>query len=240
MLMRAWPAVGAVADLDIRAVRAAVAAADAAAFLDVLTGREIDDALQQLGPGVAMALRGRRRQADSLAVSIINRLTSRGWPGDRVLAEDLLGMLRREPAAGQQVPVDLDELSSFLESDLGESSTVWVDLRTGDVFAGDVTDRAMVGEDAGIDVDAEPDRWVWLERTGSREGWEDMEEFALHQPDRALRGRLTHAIEGKGAFRRFRDLVHDEGLAERWQIFSDDRRWGRARDTLADAGIRVL
>jgi hypothetical protein len=47
-------------------------------------------------------------------------------------------------------------------------------------------------------------------------------------------------IEGSGAFRRFRDLVHGEGLGEQWQIFSDDRRWGRARDALADAGIRVV
>lgn len=239
MLTRAWPSAGAAVDLDMRAVRAAVAAGDAVGFLDALTGREIDDALQQLGPGIAVALRARRGHAESVALSVINRLTSRGGPGDRVLAEDLLALLRREPLAGTGVPVDLDELSSYLEGDFGESSTVWVDLRDGDVFGGDFTDPLMVGEDAAIDVDAEPDRWLRLERIGSRDGWEDMEAFALHQPDHALRGRLARAIEGKGAFRRFRDLVHDEGLAEQWQVFSDDRRWGRARDALADAGIRV-
>ncbi|UUT34653.1 hypothetical protein [Microbacterium elymi] len=45
------------AELDIRTVRAAVAEADAAGFLDALTGREIDVALQQLGSGMAVALR---------------------------------------------------------------------------------------------------------------------------------------------------------------------------------------
>lgn len=239
MLVHDWPAAGAVADLDLRAVRAAVAAGDAAGFLEALTGREIDDALQQLAPGIAMSLRSRRRQAEPVALSVINRLTWRSGPGDRVLADDLLSLLRREPPVARTAPVDLDELSSLLEGDFGESSTVYVDLVTGDAYGGDLTDPAIVGEDAVIDVDAEPDRWAWLERTGSRDAWEDMQEFALRQRDRALRDRLTRVIEGKGAFRRFRDLVHGEGLAEQWQIFSDDRRWGRARDALADAGIRV-
>jgi hypothetical protein len=234
-----WPATDAVAELDIRAVRIAVAAADAAGFLEALMGREIDDALQQLGPGMVIALGSRRRQAEPVALSLIDRLITRSGPGDRVLAEDLLALLRREPPAARTAPVDLDELSSLLEGGFGESSTVYVDLLTGDVFSGDFTDPALVGEDAAVDVEAEPDRWVWLERAGSREGWEDMEAFALRQRDHVVRDRLARAIEGAGAFRRFRDLVHSEGLAEQWQIYSDDRRWGRARDALADAGIRA-
>lgn len=240
MQTRQWPATDAVAELDIRAVRIAVAAADAVGFLEALMGREIDDALQQLGPGMVIALGSRRRQAEPVALSLINRLITRSGPGDRVLAEDLLALLRREPPAARTAPVDLDELSSLLEGGFGESSTVYVDLLTGDVFSGDFTDPALVGEDAVVDVEAEPDRWVWLERAGSREGWEDMEAFALRQRDRALRDRLTRAIEGAGAFRRFRDLVDSEGLAAQWQTYSDDRRWGRARDALADAGIRVF
>ena len=234
-----WPATGAVAELDIRAVRIAVAAADAAGFLEALMGREIDDALQQLGPGMVIALGSRRRQAEPVALSLIDRLITRSGPGDRVLAEYLLALLRREPPAARTAPVDLGELSSLLEGGFGESSTVHVDLLTGDVFSGDFTDPALVGEDAAVDVEAEPDPWVWLERAGSREGWEDMKAFALRQRDHVVRDRLVRAIEGAGAFRRFRDLVHSEGLAEQWQIYSDDRRWGRAREALADAGIRA-
>lgn len=47
------------------------------------------------------------------------------------------------------------------------------------------------------------------------------------------------AIEGKGAFRRFRALVHEQNLAEQWYLFSGDRSMGRARDVLADEGIHV-
>ncbi|MEZ5151112.1 hypothetical protein ACFWDA_18885 [Rhodococcus zopfii] len=54
-----------------------------------------------------------------------------------------------------------------------------------------------------------------------------------------MRERLQRAIEGKGAFHRFRDPVHREGLAEPWYAFCADRRLGRAREFLADNGIRV-
>lgn len=234
-----WPSTDALAELDMRAVRAATAKTDADGFLDALAGREIDDALQQLGPGMAMALRSRRRRAEPMALSLINRLITRSGPGDRVLAEDLLALLRREPVSAPTAPVDLEELSSLLDDGFGESSTVYVDRVTGEAFSGDVTDPALVGEDAAIDVDAEPDRWISLERAGSRDRWEDMEAFALHQHDPALRDRLARAIQGGGAFRRFRDIVDDEGLAEHWQNYSQDRQWGRARDALADAGVRV-
>lgn len=97
----------------------------------------------------------------------------------------------------------------------------------------------MVGEDAAIDVDEEPDRWLGFDCVGSRDGWHDMAAFAERQPGAALRERLQQAMEGKGAFRRFRDLVHQEGLAGQWYTFSTDRQSGRVREFLADAGIRV-
>jgi hypothetical protein len=50
---------------------------------------------------------------------------------------------------------------------------------------------------------------------------------------------LERALHGSGAFRRFRDLVHDEDLAEQWSAFATDRQLGRARQWLADNGIRV-
>ncbi|WP_274521316.1 hypothetical protein [Rhodococcus pyridinivorans] len=40
-----------------------------------------------MGAGIPMALKQRREQAESVAVSVINRLTWRAGPGDGVLAE---------------------------------------------------------------------------------------------------------------------------------------------------------
>jgi hypothetical protein len=126
-----------------------------------------------------------------------------------------------------------------LEGDPELSSGGYLDLRTGQVYEDSATDPMMVGEGAAIDVEEEPDRWLRVNRTGSRNGWRDMAAFAGRQHDEALRERLERAIAGKGAFCRFRDLLHGENLSEQWYAFSTDRQMGRAREFLADHGIRV-
>jgi len=239
MLLGAWPGPEQVPALDLTELRGAIARADAAGFLAAVTGRDVDDALQQVGPGIPMALEQAPEQAQPVAVSIINRLTWRAGAGDDVLAEDLLAHLRGEPLADRAVPVDLDLLSTELEGDLHMSSGGWVDLLTGDVYDDSATDPMTVGEDAVIDVEDDPDRWLWFDRTESREGWQDMATFTGRQRDPALRERLERAIEGTGAFRRFRDLVHQENLDQRWYVFAGDRQLGRARELLAAEGIRV-
>ena len=137
------------------------------------------------------------------------------------------------------MPVDLDMLSMEMEGDGSWSNGGYIDLRTGEVYGESATDAALVGEDAAIDVEEEPDRWLRLDSIGSRAGWQDMADFAQRQREAGLRERLERAIHGTGAFRRFRDLVHEEGLAEQWDAFSTHRQLGRAREFLADGGIRV-
>lgn len=104
MLLHAWPAQDQVPALDMSELRAAISAADAARFLAAVLGHDVDDVLQQVGAGIPMALKQRRKQAESVAVSVINRLTWRAGPGDEVLAEDLLACLRGESLAGRVVP----------------------------------------------------------------------------------------------------------------------------------------
>lgn len=75
---------------------------------------------------------------------------------------------------------------------------------------------------------------------GSRDGYRDMERFiqTVSDPDRA--DRLDIAITGRGAFRRFKDvLARWPGELERWYSFSAERQCGRARAWLADAGYYV-
>ncbi|OUS89628.1 UPF0158 family protein [Rhodococcus sp. NCIMB 12038] len=239
MMLRAWPGLEQVAPLDLSELRGAIATGDAGRFLAAVRGRDVDDALQQVGAGIPMALEQRREQAESVALSVVNRLTWRAGAGDEVLAEDLLACLRSEPLAGRVVPVDLETLGSELEGDPGMSTGGYVDLRTGEVYDDSLTDPMMVGEDAAVDVEEEPDRWLRFDCTGSRDGWRDMAAFGERHRDAALRDRLLRAIEGKGAFHRFRDVVDQESLVEQWRTFSTDRQLGRAREFLADKGIRV-
>ncbi|MFD6859740.1 hypothetical protein ACFWCF_20690 [Rhodococcus sp. NPDC060090] len=239
MQLNAWPAPDEVPVLDPSEVRAATAAGDAVRFLSAVRGRDVDDALQQVGAGIPMALEHRRSDIEAVALSIINRLAWRVGPGDAALADDLLAHLRNEPLTGNVVPVDLDMLSSVRECDPAMCTGGYIDFRSGEVFDDTLTDPAMVGADAAVDVEAEPERWLRFENIGARDGWNDMAAFAGRQRYTALRERLERASEGKGAFRRFRDLVDAEGLTTQWTLFSTDRTFGRARELLADNGIRV-
>lgn len=185
MLVNRWPAEEHVLPLDLSELRASVASNDAGRFLAAVRGRELDDVLQQVGAGIPMALEQQRKEAEPVAQSVVNRLTEREEAGDDVLAEDLLARLRGEPLAGRELPVDLDLLSTELEGDLSMSLGGYLDLHTGAVLDDSATDAAMVGNEAVVDVDEEPDRWLWFDRTGSREGWKDMAAFAGRQLGRA-------------------------------------------------------
>ena len=64
-----------------------------------------------------------------------------------------------------------------------------------------------------------------------------MELFIDTVDDPALADRLSIAIAGRGAFRRFKDVIAaDPAAAERWSILSEDRVRGRARAWLAAQG----
>lgn len=108
MLGDAWPGRAEAPSLDMGDVRAAIAQGDAAAFLAAVAGRDIDDALQQVGEGVPMALATDRAAAEPLARTVIARLEDRAAPGDDVLAEDLAAAVRGQAPGGRVLPVDLD------------------------------------------------------------------------------------------------------------------------------------
>ncbi|WP_254923153.1 plasmid pRiA4b ORF-3 family protein [Rhodococcus sp. OK302] len=121
MLLHAWPGREQVPPLDLSELREAIAAGDGARFLAAVRGHDVDDALQQVGAGLPMALETRREQAEPVTLSVVNRLTRHAGAGDEVLAEDLLACLRGHPLAGQVVPVDLEMLGTELEGDLSMS-----------------------------------------------------------------------------------------------------------------------
>jgi hypothetical protein len=169
-------------------------------------------------------------------VSVINRLTFRESTGDRQLAEALSAKLRGEPVPGLDLTVDIDMLSEVHEGMFEESEGGCIDLKTGDVI-----DTYMVDYgDEHINFEDDPDRWVPFDRTETKDAWKDMSAFVSGLSDPRVRDRGSMAIEGRGAFRRFRQFVDDHDLGDRWVQFSDDRRYGRARLILAENGIRVV
>src|SRR5699024_8978755 len=137
---------------------------------------------------------------------------SAAFPGDSELAEGLLAIMRGQPSPGLDIAVDLQMLAASLEGTSEDSSGGYIDLVTGDVFDAAVIDFG----DEEIDVEAEPDRWLGFDRVEPGEAWTDMSVFVarLHQAELRERGRA--AIEGKGAFQRFRTFIHESGLRDEW------------------------
>jgi hypothetical protein len=219
----------------LRELRGAISQGDGASVVSLLDEHSWSSMLQHAGDGLVLALVGNVPGSAERAAACARELRTRGWAGDDELADQLEARL----GAGatpmlRPLSVDLDELSDVLEGDPREPGGR-VDLRTGEVWPGEVFDAvAASGEE---EDDDDPERWLEAERLGSRDGYRDMAWFAADEADPEVADRLRIALDGRGAFRRFRDVLDrwPERVAV-WRAFSDDRRRGRARAWLADAG----
>lgn len=67
----------------------------------------------------------------------------------------------------------------------------------------------------------ESDDYIELPESGEVDTWSLMEAFALARPNAALRDQILEAIDGRGAFRRFKDLVDHIDLLDQWYAFRD-------------------
>lgn len=84
-------------------------------------------------------------------------------------------------------------------------------------------------------------RYLAIPHADSHQGYHDMEDFIFTVSNRRLQDRLGQAIEGRGAFRRFKDVLasypHER---ERWFAFKDERIRQRVLDWLESAGIEPV
>jgi hypothetical protein len=221
-----------------RSLRGAIYRDDGMAVVALVrTGGLRDDALQLLGDGLLVAIIGHVEHAVELGTECVNALRARGWYGDDDLAEQLDAALGRGAIPiRRSLPIDLDELATILEGDPVNGGGR-IDLRTGEVWPRAAIDYARETGEEDEDESDDPDRWLWVDCEGSRNAYRDMEWFIGTIADRDRADRLEIAIEGKGAFRRFKDvLARWPDQLERWYTFSEERQRGRARAWLAAAG----
>lgn len=67
------------------------------------------------------------------------------------------------------------------------------------------------------------DDWLELPRSDSREDYRIMERFCLHACEGDLQVELLSAIQGRGAFGRFKDALHRHGIQDKWYAFRGER-----------------
>lgn len=218
----------------VKALRAACHTADGPSLLALLRTRDPTDVLQQCGDAVTAAVSRGVPGARETAIACASTLRERGWPGDEVLAEQLDTLGGGPVSVLRPLPVDLEELSGLLEGD-----PAWgggrIDLDTGACGPALADSEESWHEDEPDDTE----RWLHVPCAGSRDAYRDMEDFITTLDDRDLARFLGIAIQGPGAFRRFKDMLatSPEQLQRYW-LFSAERQYGRARAWLADQGYR--
>jgi hypothetical protein len=131
--------------------------------------------------------------------------------------------------------LDLEEVGNALADQTDYEHRWLINPQTGEI--------AFWTADTGIDGQTPADlddldlvcidplpSWVW---------YQDMADFAETITDERAGRRLARAIQGKGAFRRFKDELHDEypDLLPAWYAFRDARAKRRAVQWLADNSL---
>lgn len=222
---------------DVRALRSAVHRGDGRAVLEAAAAFD-QVPLQLLGDALLVAVDAAPVDAGPHASSLARALSDRAWEGDAELAEALEAALQGREPVRPTVPVDLDDLADVLD---GNDFGARLDIVTGDVWTEYSIEYAIESDQPEAATFDEPDRWIDIAPNGSSGSYRDMQEFiaTISEPD--LSERFERAIQGRGAFRRFRGVLQRHPhLEHRWITFSDDRRLGRARAWLADAGYSAV
>jgi hypothetical protein len=199
-----------------------------------------ENGLQVFGDLVLLALEQRADHAAEAADVLIGALRERAWEGDGVLADQLGALLATGVIPDlKPLPVSLDELAGVLEGDPVHGGGR-IEVATGQVWPAPAFEYGGPLSEEEEEELEDPGRWLWVHCEGSRAGYRDMERFIGTVPDPGWADRLDIAITGRGAFRRFKDvLARWPGELERWYAFSAERQYGRARAWLADAGYYV-
>jgi hypothetical protein len=94
-----------------------------------------------------------------------------------------------------------------LEADPMRCPGAFLDLQTGEVIPYFMSDSDTASGAGADNRESEPGRLLFLPCLGSRAVWQDMAEFATMIKYRPMRQHIEVAIEGLGAFHRFRDLI---------------------------------
>jgi predicted nucleotidyltransferase len=130
--------------------------------------------------------------------------------------------------------IDLDELCHALEDHSGFSKW-FIEIRTGKLHL--FSDGMWDGKDVGRDFEP-PDDCRRIDPIDSRESYGDLADFTATVRDPKARDLLERAVAGRGAFRRFKDVLANlPELRAAWFKFHDARVERHAIEWLRDEGL---
>lgn len=138
-----------------------------------------------------------------------------------------------------KIAIDWDDLEIALTMHMEEASN-YLDLRTGKV---ELAANEILGDDVGLSEEEVETGFtegylVYIEPLSSSVEYRWMVDFAETVADRRLREMLELALNGRGAFRRFKDGLSDyPAERERWFAFRDGRLSQAMDEWLTDHDI---
>jgi hypothetical protein len=139
--------------------------------------------------------------------------------------------------AKYRLKIDLDELCYAFEDHHNE---YYLDLKTGELlFISSLADEEEV-ERIEDQLEREPNRYLWVPKLLPQEGYAYMQEFIETVGDPNLQEKLWIAIDGPGAFGRFRRVLSGyPEEQERWFKFKDERVREHVEFWLRSEGIEI-
>jgi Uncharacterised protein family (UPF0158) len=131
--------------------------------------------------------------------------------------------------------LDLEQIAAALSDQTDYEHRWLINPQTGEIMFW----TAEGGIDGQTPVDLDDLDLVGIEPLPSYIWYQDMADFAEGISDDHAGRRLGRAIQGKGAFRRFKDELHEEypDLLPMWYAFRDTRAIRRAVEWLADNSL---
>jgi len=130
--------------------------------------------------------------------------------------------------------LNLDEIATALSEQNDYEHRWLINSQTGQIVLW--TRDTGIDGDNPTDLDELEPELVGIDSLPSHVWHQDMADFAARISDERAARRLTRAIRGKGAFRRFKDELHEEypDLLPAWYAFRDARAKRRAVQWLQD------
>jgi len=136
-----------------------------------------------------------------------------------------------------------DEVHAFVGRQTGEVVVLTdKDVRDaedgGDLSACDDWQKENIEQARLVDAD-DGSRFVSLPDRFEIDEWRMMRDFSLSVENEAVSGALLNAIQGRGAFRYFKDQLHERGMADQWYAFREERYRQIALDWCEEHGLEL-
>jgi len=134
-----------------------------------------------------------------------------------------------------KLSIHWDDLETAVERNASDTES-FLDLKTGQVVS--IVSGEPEAPSLKRRVAGDIEHFIRIDPASSREQYRWMERFVSSVSDAALRQRLIIAIDGKGAFRRFKDvLIAYPAERERWFSYRADLLHWHIHNWLKDHGI---